>query len=52
MYEFIYRGYTILHNSLGDSDIYFIVQGNNLTGGTRQLIDLIKKIDEQWEQVA
>lgn len=52
MYEFIYRGYTILHNPLGESDIYFIVQGNELTGGTRHLINLIKTIDEQWEKVA
>lgn len=49
MYEFTYRGYTILQNGLGDKDIYFIVQNGKLEGDTHNLIDLIKKIDAQWD---
>lgn len=49
MYEFTYRGYTILQNGMGYENIYFIVQDGKLDGGTSNLIDLIKKIDETWD---
>lgn len=49
MYEFTYRGYTILQNGHGDEDVYFIVQNGKLDRGTTSLIELIKKIDETWQ---